>query len=646
MVEEPLENPLALGARTDVAGETYIISEYVDLHSLIGIRVSDGKRVRLSIADILAAINASASRAKSDAPSVQSSGFELLREEHKAVIEQRAAALTTLIASKTPSRALAEETAQNLGVDVATIYRWRKKYLETGDKRVLAPHIPNGGRGKSRLDENVEAIIQRVIDEAILDENRMSPYRAMETIKQRCRRARVVVPHLNTLYRRIKSIHPKKRTRAREGEEASRRYEAFPGEFPGADYPNAVWQIDHTPLDIDLVDDVYGLNIRRPWLTLAIDVYRRCVVGMYPSLDPPNAVSVGMCIVNAILPKQGWLAAHGLTVPWPMYGKPVAVHADNDSTFKCASVTESCSANHIRMEWRAVGKPNWGGHIERLLGTVNREIHTLPGTTFSNTTERGEYQSHKKAAFTFNRVERYVADFICGIYHQRKHSTLGRPPIGRYEDGLLGDGTAIGPGLPRPISDPERLRLDFLPFDSRTVQQYGIVIEKITYYAPVLDRWVRAVDPNDSRRARKFLVRYDKRDISYIYFLDPELDRYFKIPYARAEHPSLTAWELEDVRKQLRKEGCDEVDEDLIFETFERLERLREEAQASTSAARRRTQRKKVAKSRQEMETAQVKAATPDLGSEEVSGRAASPVGLDDEEEILPFDTVEVGVRR
>lgn len=35
-------------------------------------------------------------------------------------------------------------------------------------------------------------------------------------------------------------------------------------------------------------------------------------------------------------------------------------------------------------EWRPVAKPRYGAHIERLLGTLNEEIHGLAGTTFSN----------------------------------------------------------------------------------------------------------------------------------------------------------------------------------------------------------------------------------------------------------------------
>ncbi|WP_133683682.1 hypothetical protein [Paludibacterium purpuratum] len=53
------------------------------------------------------------------------------------------------------------------------------------------------------------------------------------------------------------------------------------------------------------------------------------------------------------------------------------------------------------IEWRPVVRTHFGRRIERLLGTFAKEIHTLPGTTFSNTRERGDYGSESKAAMSW-----------------------------------------------------------------------------------------------------------------------------------------------------------------------------------------------------------------------------------------------------
>ena len=60
-------------------------------------------------------------------------------------------------------------------------------------------------------------------------------------------------------------------------------------------------------------------------MTLAIDVYSRMVAGFYVSLDPPGALSAGLCLVHAILPKEACLAQFGLASRWPVWGLMASV---------------------------------------------------------------------------------------------------------------------------------------------------------------------------------------------------------------------------------------------------------------------------------------------------------------------------------
>lgn len=85
---------------------------------------------------------------------------------------------------------------------------------------------------------------------------------------------------------------------------ADNKFTPAAGKFPHADYPLAVVQIDHTPVDLILVDDFSRCPIRRPFLTLAIDVRSRVVVGYYLSLDAPSVMSIAMSVSQAVLPKE------------------------------------------------------------------------------------------------------------------------------------------------------------------------------------------------------------------------------------------------------------------------------------------------------------------------------------------------------
>jgi hypothetical protein len=59
--------------------------------------------------------------------------------------------------------------------------------------------------------------------------------------------------------------------------------------------------------------------------------------------------------------------------------------------------------------------PHFGGHIERLIGTMMGAVHLLPGTTFSNVDQKGAYDSEKRALLTLPELERWLALQIAGV---------------------------------------------------------------------------------------------------------------------------------------------------------------------------------------------------------------------------------------
>lgn len=400
-------------------------------------------------------------------------------------------------------------------------------------------------------------------------------------------------PHANTVRNRVKALAPEQVARKREGhKKADQDFKPIEGHFPGADWPLALVQIDHTKLDIILVDDHYRSPIGRPWITLAIDVYSRMVTGFYVSFDPPSALSTGLCLAHAILPKASWLAQHGIKQDWPVWGLPNTLHFDNAKEFRGNMLQKACDEYGINLEWRPVGRPNFGAHIERLLGTFAREIHTLPGTTFSNIQAKGDYKSEQQAALTLSEFETWLAIYITEVYHQKKHSSLQTSPIAAYQRGILGDEHTPGRGLPAKITDEERLRLDFMPFESRTIQDYGVVIDELHYYHDVLRRWINAPDPKDSKRKRQFTFRRDPRDISQLWFFDPEVNTYYPIPFRDTSHPALSIWELREAKKQAKAHGRTHLNEQVIFDAYERMRTLETEALAKSKAARRSQQRR------------------------------------------------------
>ena len=62
-------------------------------------------------------------------------------------------------------------------------------------------------------------------------------------------------------------------------------------------------EIDHTQLDLFVIDDQTGFPLGKPYITAAIDHHTGSVTGFYISFTPPSAFSVMECLKVAILPK-------------------------------------------------------------------------------------------------------------------------------------------------------------------------------------------------------------------------------------------------------------------------------------------------------------------------------------------------------
>lgn len=485
------------------------------------------------------------------------------------------------------------KVAQAAGKHYVTIYRWIDAYESTGLLSSLLRQ-ERKDRGNTRLDERVEAIIKKAIDEKYLTSEQPDPSDLMDEIRPLCKKAGIKAPHINTVRRRIALLSPELKMSKRLGPKAAvENFKPIEGSFPGADYPLAVVQIDHTPADIMLVDDVTRLPINRPYLTLAIDVFSRMVVGFYLSLDPPGALSTGLCLSHAILSKEKWLAQRGIDAKWPCWGRMRMVHADNAKEFRGTMLAWACKEHGITMENRPKGMPRFGGHVERGFRTFLKKMHRIKGTTFSNTKEKLDYDSEGRAILTLAEFEKWFTIYIVKKYHHELHRGINTTPYRRWEEGLLGDKDHPGIGLPARIENEEQLRLDFLPYVERTVQEYGVVIEDVNYYSDVLRKWIHAPDNDDPNKKRKFIFRRDFRDISVIHFFDPDTRTYADVPYRDSTHPPISVWELRAAKRRLTEKGLDAVNEQLIFEAVAEMREIEQEAEKKTKAARRQNQRRR-----------------------------------------------------
>jgi len=153
------------------------------------------------------------------------------------------------------TRAAVEKVAKILKKHPATIYRWIESYNCSGRLSELL-RKNRADRGKSRLSSKVDTIIEDAIKKIYLTAEQPHISAVIEEVNLQCFKAGLKKPAANTVRRRIATLSDRLKLEKRKGKKAAaEKYEPIKGHFPGADFPLAVAQIDHTPMDVIVVDE-------------------------------------------------------------------------------------------------------------------------------------------------------------------------------------------------------------------------------------------------------------------------------------------------------------------------------------------------------------------------------------------------------
>lgn len=566
-------------------GKDYIISRQYNSDLIEAVSSVTGRVEILQIVEL---------SAKHNAAKIVATDLDDILPQDWEVAKKRFETIQPILNGTTQGRVAIKEYANHINVSVTTLYRWVRQYNTTETLISLLPQKEGFPEGGSRLSPELETIIDEVIKEYYLTPQRLSIYKIIDEVNTRCSQKKINKPAESTIRRRIKRLCEKKVLRGRgQRKKADNKFKPVVGQYPPTTYPLEVIQIDHTPVDIILVDDVTRKPIGRPWVTIAIDVHTRMVCGYYFSLDAPSETSVAMCIAHAALPKENWLSAKGVDGEWKVWGLPRKIHVDNGADFRTETLKQACLTYNIAIEYRPVRQPHYGGHIERLIGTFMNKFHQIRGTTFSNIHQKQDYDSEKYASLTFDETEKWFLSLIVKLYHKKIHSALDMSPSAKWDEGIFGDEDVIGCGLPTIPSNPKALMLDFMPFNRITIQRTGVTWDRIRYYTHELENYIGLTQDG---AARKYIFRRDPRDISVIYFFNPDAKHYIPVPSANMDFPAMSLWELKASKQRLKDKGRKNYNEHEIIQAHIEMEQILKDAQHSTTRARRHQQRNKIHK--------------------------------------------------
>jgi putative transposase len=247
--------------------------------------------------------------------------------------------------------------------------------------------------------------------------------------------------------------------------------------------PNAIWQADHTPLDILLIRP--DGETAKPWLSTVIDDYSRAVAGYFLSFQDPSALHTSLALRQAIWRKED--------SRWVVCGIPDVLYTDNGSDFTSNHLEQVGADLKIRLVFSIPGKPRGRGRIERFFSTVNEMfLCELDGYAPAGGVVRG------KPTLTLPEFDARFCAFLLDKYHRRENAETKTPPIERWEaNGFL-------PRMPESLEQLDLLLIQVAK--ARQVRADGIHFQGLRYISTTLAAYV----------GETVTLRFDPRDMAEI----------------------------------------------------------------------------------------------------------------------------------
>lgn len=497
-----------------------------------------------------------------------------------------------------------EAKAGELGISLTTIWE-KKRRFESGGATALSDQRRTHTRAPRRVDPRLRAAMMAAMAE-VKQRSTVSKMRVLrrtlQIMEEKHGEDVVDIPSRSTLYRELDDLDTGRCTFGR----AKRRREN--ANQPGGRYrslvatrPGEVILMDTTPLDVLAIDPIEGTLVSYD-LSMALDLFTRSILAWRFTPKGTNATDASLLLADAIAPKPmraGWpdsarWAYHGVpekivlgafdmdaVAAMPLMD-PDAIVVDNAKIFISDQFKEACRVLGISVHPARIYRASDKAQIERNFRTIRESLlENMPGYKGPDIASRGE-RVEAEALYFVDEIEAYVAEWIVRYWQDRTHGGLHAPgapgvnltPNQMYEFGLRTAGFLYIPPNPN-------LYFELLPIEWRTIQKYGVEIDKLIYRGDVLRRYANLKSSSSGRAAGRWPIRKDPRDLNKAYFQDPDDGDWHEIHWAHAPPEKLpfNATLLRESKKlllaRMGRPGRSEEVAEVLREILERVERDR-----------------------------------------------------------------------
>lgn len=388
----------------------------------------------------------------------------------------------------------------------STIYGWLKRYREAemlyghGYLGLIDRKSERGNR-LPKLPAQSYKLMKVCIEEQFLNATEASPISVYGHYLNACENANVIAASFKTFMARLRRLDAKDTEQSRKGFRAAYQLDEFYWELKPTiprhgDRPFEIVHIDHTELDIELVDSVTGGNLGRPWLTLMMDANSRHILAYVLSYEPPSYRSCMMVIRECV-------RIHNRL--------PQTLVVDGGADFNSVYFEQLIAFYCITKKNRPGAQPRFGSVLERLFGVTNEQfVHLLRGNTQITKNVRQVTKAVNPAnlaVWTLPKLKERIGLYFFKVYENLDHPSLGESSRKAFERGLAHHGV-------RPmkiVRYDDNFILSTLPSTSKghakVIQSRGIKINNFYYWHATM-RLTTGLE---------VAVRYDPYDIGTAY---------------------------------------------------------------------------------------------------------------------------------
>ncbi|WER45599.1 hypothetical protein CupriaWKF_15070 [Cupriavidus sp. WKF15] len=417
----------------------------------------------------------------------------------------------------------------------STIAAWMKKFEDAGDEPVsLAP--ASATRPPYATDGVHEALVQDAITEGYCKLHRPTIKTAYGRYRKslevhnsnELRRGALARRHISkrTFERRIKDRPAYDVHEARYGTESARA--KFKHVKSAADALMIFeWaEIDHTILNLMVIDDRLLVPLGRPWITVVRDVRSGAVLGFYITFNAPSLRSLFGAIKNSLQPHpdvSGFFP--GIRNPWSTWGSCVSYRVDRGGDLLAESARIAMVELGARYVYAPARHPWAKGSIERFFGTMELTLlDDIPGRTFENFWKRGEYDPKQTAVVRFSTLIYLMHKWIADYVHVQPHSRKLRSPLDIW-NAEIDSVDRVG------IADMHKLDAVFGHHKTAPLTRRGIAFESLQYASAETETLFNA---HGNGLKVDYIV--PPEDIGHVHLIHPAKKTYVRIPCTRLDY--------------------------------------------------------------------------------------------------------------